>query len=131
MEKRLSHDGQLRSRRDDVGDTAPASEGCREVWVPRRLQRVLSRAMIMDWHRRSLMVPTSHYHVVHVGGCGDLGNRDQLPVYCFAPPSNMMTAKGDTVSGYPRATSSSGYACQLCVRLSTGKDIKLVVRAQT
>lgn len=57
--------------------------------------------MIMDWHKRSLTVRTSHYHAVHVEGCDDLGNRYQLPVYCFAPPSNMMEAKGHTVSGDP------------------------------
>ena len=60
----------------------------------------------------------------------ELGNRYQLPVYCLAPPINMIEEKSDIETlDIPEPPPNSGYECQLRLRLSTGKDLKLVVRS--
>ncbi|XP_015496962.1 ubiquitin domain-containing protein 2 [Parus major] len=60
----------------------------------------------------------------------ELGNRYQLPVYCLAPPINMIEEKGDLETlDIPDPPPNSGHECQLRLRLSTGKDLKLLVRS--
>ncbi|XP_038943062.1 ubiquitin domain-containing protein 2 isoform X3 [Rattus norvegicus] len=60
----------------------------------------------------------------------ELGNRYQLPVYCLAPPINMIEEKSDIETlDIPEPPPSSGHESQLRLRLSTGKDLKLVVRS--
>ncbi|XP_016066717.1 PREDICTED: ubiquitin domain-containing protein 2 isoform X1 [Miniopterus natalensis] len=73
-------------------------------------------------------------HLQNIGAlteCYDeLGNRYQLPVYCLAPPINMIEEKSDVETlDIPEPPPNSGYECQLRLRLSTGKDLKLVVRS--
>ncbi|KAL1252635.1 hypothetical protein QQF64_017328, partial [Cirrhinus molitorella] len=59
----------------------------------------------------------------------ELGNRYQLPVYCLSPPVNMIEEKSelDTIE-VPEAPASEGQECQLRLRLSTGRDLRLAVR---
>nr|XP_023680397.1 ubiquitin domain-containing protein 2 isoform X2 [Paramormyrops kingsleyae] len=60
----------------------------------------------------------------------ELGNRYQLPVYCLAPPINMIEEKSDLeVPDVPEPPPNSGQECQLRLRLSTGKDLRLAVRS--
>ncbi|KAG5844255.1 hypothetical protein ANANG_G00160440 [Anguilla anguilla] len=58
------------------------------------------------------------------------GNRYQLPVYCLAPPINMIEEKSESEA--PEAPlehpAGSGQECQLRLRLSTGRDLRLAVR---
>lgn len=58
----------------------------------------------------------------------ELGNRYQLPVYCLAPPVNLITERGDEdpsadTLGESQAAPKKEF--QLKVRLSTGKDVRL------
>nr|XP_005995884.1 PREDICTED: ubiquitin domain-containing protein 1-like [Latimeria chalumnae] len=58
----------------------------------------------------------------------ELGNRYQLPVYCLAPPVNLITEKSDeesTDASEPPLGAKREF--QLKVRLSTGKDVRLNV----
>ncbi|KAG8439273.1 hypothetical protein GDO86_005477 [Hymenochirus boettgeri] len=60
----------------------------------------------------------------------ELGNRYQLPVYCLAPPINMIEEKSDTETlDIPEQLPNSGHECHLRLRLSTGKDLRLLVRS--
>lgn len=60
----------------------------------------------------------------------ELGNRYQLPVYCLAPPINMIEEKSDLETlDIPEPSPNTGQECQLRLRLSTGKDLKLLVRS--
>ncbi|CAO2642476.1 Ubiquitin domain-containing protein 2 [Lemmus lemmus] len=94
-------DGQLRSKRDEFWDTAPAFEGRKEIW---------------DALKAAAHAFESNDH--ELAQCYDeLGNRYQLPVYCLAPPN------------IPEPPPNSGHESQLRLRLSTGKDLKLVVRS--
>lgn len=71
----------------------------------------------------------------------ELGNRYQLPVYCLSPPVNMIEERSDEPDGSdpdsltadPSTSSASdpisGGECQLRLRLSTGRDLRLAVRS--
>lgn len=59
----------------------------------------------------------------------ELGNRYQLPVYCLSPPVNMIEEKSELETiEVPEAPASEGQECQLRLRLSTGRDLRLAVR---
>ncbi|CAO2585513.1 Ubiquitin domain-containing protein 1 [Lemmus lemmus] len=90
-------DGQLRSKRDEFWDTAPAFEGRKEIW-----DALKAAAYAAEANDRTLCE------------CYDeLGNRYQLPVYCLSPPEP------------PEPTPSVRREFPLKVRLSTGKDVRL------
>ncbi|EMP27911.1 Ubiquitin domain-containing protein 1 [Chelonia mydas] len=56
----------------------------------------------------------------------ELGNRYQLPVYCLAPPANLILERGsDESTEPPEPAPSTRREFPLKVRLSTGKDLRL------
>lgn len=56
----------------------------------------------------------------------ELGNRYQLPVYCLAPPVNLITERSEEdLSDNPEPQTTQKKEFQLKVRLSTGKDLRL------
>ncbi|KAG2462021.1 UBTD1 protein, partial [Polypterus senegalus] len=56
----------------------------------------------------------------------ELGNRYQLPVYCLAPPVNLISERSEEESSNtPEPQSGTKREFQLKVRLSTGKDLRL------
>lgn len=70
----------------------------------------------------------------------ELGNRYQLPVYCLSPPVNMIEERSEELDGSdpdsgaadPSTCSggdAAGRECQLRLRLSTGRDLRLAVRS--
>uniref|UniRef100_A0A3Q1BQM2 Ubiquitin-like domain-containing protein n=1 Tax=Amphiprion ocellaris TaxID=80972 RepID=A0A3Q1BQM2_AMPOC len=116
-------EGQLRSKRDEFWDTAPAFEGRKEIWDALRAaasafesnDHLLAQA-ILDG--ASITLP----HGALTECYDELGNRYQLPVYCLSPPVNMIEERSDDDPG-------SGGDCQLRLRLSTGRDLRLTVRS--
>uniref|UniRef100_A0A4W6F358 Ubiquitin domain containing 2 n=1 Tax=Lates calcarifer TaxID=8187 RepID=A0A4W6F358_LATCA len=116
-------EGQLRSKRDEFWDTAPAFEGRKEIWDALRAaasafesnDHLLAQA-ILDG--ASITLP----HGALTECYDELGNRYQLPVYCLSPPVNMIEERSDDDPG-------SGGECQLRLRLSTGRDLRLAVRS--
>uniref|UniRef100_A0A3Q2FW37 Ubiquitin domain containing 2 n=1 Tax=Cyprinodon variegatus TaxID=28743 RepID=A0A3Q2FW37_CYPVA len=114
-------EGQLRSKRDEFWDTAPAFEGRKEIWDALRAaasafesnDHLLAQA-ILDG--ASITLP----HGALTECYDELGNRYQLPVYCLSPPVNMIEDASDPISGGE---------CQLRLRLSTGRDLRLAVRS--
>ncbi|CAO2586388.1 Ubiquitin domain-containing protein 2 [Lemmus lemmus] len=107
-------DGQLRNKRDEFWDTAPAFEGRKEVW---------------DALKAAAHAFESNDH--ELAQCyNELGHQRQLPVYCLAPPINMIEEKsGIETLDIPELPPNSGHESQLRLHLSTGKDLKLVVRS--
>ncbi|KFP32006.1 Ubiquitin domain-containing protein 1, partial [Colius striatus] len=101
-------DGQLRSKRDEASDTvSPAKVGrqgrlCPFAWGgPFPIWVVRGDAYAQHL---VLLSPGS------LTECYDeLGNRYQLPVYCLAPPVNLILERSE----------------EEAVRLSTGKDLRL------
>lgn len=196
-------DGQLRSKRDEFWDTAPAFEGRKEIWDALKAaayavevndhslaQAILDGASITlphgeGWHWAvggvGAKCPTSkHIRVpgwrgegfpaaIHAarpsqggqdglcpaawGGpipiwgvhgdahaqhlilpspgslteCYDeLGNRYQLPVYCLAPPINLILERSEEEVAEPaEPLPNTRREFALKVRLSTGKDLRL------
>lgn len=137
-------EGQLRSKRDEFWDTAPAFEGRKEIWDALRAaasafessDHLLAQA-ILDG--ASITLP----HGALTECYDELGNRYQLPVYCLSPPVNMIEERSDEPDGSDpdsaAADPSSGGSgggdpaaggeCQLRLRLSTGRDLRLAVRS--
>nr|XP_025865355.1 ubiquitin domain-containing protein 2 [Vulpes vulpes] len=124
-------DGQLRSKRDEFWDTAPAFEGRKEIWDA--LKAAAHAFESNDHELAQAIIDGANITLPHgaLTECYDeLGNRYQLPVYCLAPPINMIEEKSDIETlDIPEPPPNSGYECQLRLRLSTGKDLKLVVRS--
>ncbi|XP_031809530.1 ubiquitin domain-containing protein 2 isoform X3 [Sarcophilus harrisii] len=124
-------DGQLRSKRDEFWDTAPAFEGRKEIWDA--LKAAAHAFENNDHELAQAIIDGANITLPHgaLTECYDeLGNRYQLPVYCLAPPINMIEEKSDIETlDIPDPPPNSGYECQLRLRLSTGKDLKLLARS--
>ncbi|KAK2109613.1 Ubiquitin domain-containing protein 2 [Saguinus oedipus] len=102
-------DGQLRIKRDEFWDTVPAFEGQKEIW-----DALKAAAHAFESNDHELAQAILY----------------QLPVYCLALPINMIEEKSDIATlDIPEPPPNSGYECQLRLHLSTGKDLKLVVRS--
>lgn len=133
-------EGQLRSKRDEFWDTAPAFEGRKEIWDALRAaasafesnDHLLAQA-ILDG--ASITLP----HGALTECYDELGNRYQLPVYCLSPPVNMIEERSDepdvsdpdsgAADPSTGSDAGSGGECQLRLRLSTGRDLRLAVRS--
>ncbi|KAF9804404.1 hypothetical protein SFRURICE_014324 [Spodoptera frugiperda] len=84
-------EGQLRSKRDEFWDTAPAFEGRKEIWDALRAAAVAAEAMdfqlaqaILDG--ASVSVPNGYLTECY----DEWGTRYQVPIYCLSPPINMV-----------------------------------------
>lgn len=118
-------EGQLRSKRDEFWDTAPAFEGRKEIWDALKAAAValecndheLAQAIVDgasitlphgehgQWGEKKKSVPllflendglSLFWRAGTLTECYDeLGNRYQLPVYCLAPPVNLISERSD------------------------------------
>ncbi|XP_072519353.1 ubiquitin domain-containing protein 2-like [Salminus brasiliensis] len=129
-------DGQLRSKRDEFWDTAPAFEGRKEIWDA--LKAAAHAFESEDHELAQAILDGASITLPHgaLSECYDeLGNRYQLPVYCLAQPVNMMEERdciGCKRSQAPdpsEAPFETGQEVQLRLRLSTGRDVHLDVRS--
>ncbi|KAM5141511.1 ubiquitin domain-containing protein 1 [Mantella aurantiaca] len=120
-------DGQLRSKRDEFWDTAPAFEGRKEIWDA--LKAAAYAVEANDHELAQAIVDGASITLPHgsLTECYDeLGTRYQLPVYCLAPPVNLIMERSeDDGTDAPDPTPNNRREFQLKVRLSTGKDVKL------
>uniref|UniRef100_A0A4W5MUJ6 Ubiquitin domain containing 1b n=1 Tax=Hucho hucho TaxID=62062 RepID=A0A4W5MUJ6_9TELE len=120
-------EGQLRSKRDEFWDTAPAFEGRKEIWDALKAATVALECN--DHELAQAIVDGASITLPHgsLTECYDeLGSRYQLPVYCLAPPVNLISERSDEDPGdSPQPTAAPKKEFQLKVRLSTGKDLRL------
>lgn len=120
-------EGQLRSKRDEFWDTAPAFEGRKEIWDALKAAAVALECN--DHELAQAIVDGASITLPHgtLTECYDeLGNRYQLPVYCLAPPVNLISERSDDEpSDSPEPPMAPKKEFQLKVRLSTGKDLRL------
>ncbi|XP_026172061.1 ubiquitin domain-containing protein 1 isoform X1 [Mastacembelus armatus] len=120
-------EGQLRSKRDEFWDTAPAFEGRKEIWDALKAAAVALECN--DHELAQAIVDGASITLPHgtLTECYDeLGNRYQLPVYCLAPPVNLISERSDEdPSDSPEPAVAPKKEFQLKVRLSTGKDLRL------
>ncbi|XP_051507669.1 ubiquitin domain-containing protein 1-like isoform X1 [Myxocyprinus asiaticus] len=120
-------EGQLRSKRDEFWDTAPAFDGRKEIWDALKAAAVAIECN--DHELAQAIVDGASITMPHgsLMECYDeLGNRYQLPAYCLAPPVNLVSECNDhNVSEHPEPQEKKEKEFQLKVRLSTGKDLHL------
>ncbi|KAG7492625.1 hypothetical protein MATL_G00016310 [Megalops atlanticus] len=120
-------EGQLRSKRDEFWDTAPAFEGRKEIWDALKAAAVAIECN--DHELAQAIVDGASITLPHgsLTECYDeLGNRYQLPVYCLAPPVNLISERSDEEAPEnPEPQPAPKKEFQLKVRLSTGKDLRL------
>ncbi|XP_048843560.1 ubiquitin domain-containing protein 1 [Brienomyrus brachyistius] len=120
-------EGQLRSKRDEFWDTAPAFEGRKEIWDALKAAAVAIECN--DHELAQAIVDGASITLPHgsLTECYDeLGNRYQLPVYCLAPPVNLVSERSEEdVSENPEPQTAPKKEFQLKVRLSTGRDLRL------
>ncbi|XP_064600098.1 ubiquitin domain-containing protein 1-like isoform X1 [Liolophura sinensis] len=123
-------EGQLRSKRDEFWDTAPAFEGRKEIWDALKAaayaletgDHSLAQAIVDG---ASISLPNGT-----LMDCYDeLGNRYQLPVYVLSSPTNLIEDVSETDTAVDTENSSPGTEIPIKFRLShTNKDLKLFVR---
>ncbi|XP_032808372.1 ubiquitin domain-containing protein 2-like isoform X1 [Petromyzon marinus] len=131
--------GQLRSKRDEFWDTAPAFEGRKEIWDA--LRAAASAFEGGDHQLAQAIVDGASISLPHgsLTECYDeLGNRYRLPVYCLAPPVNLVEGGGGGNSDGDSQTSDAqsappppppGQELPLRLRVSMmGRDVRLVAR---
>ncbi|KAG7275598.1 hypothetical protein CRUP_030632 [Coryphaenoides rupestris] len=120
-------EGQLRSKRDEFWDTAPAFDGRKEIWDALKAAAVALECS--DHDLAQAIVDGASITLPHgtLTECYDeLGNRYQLPVYCLAPPVNLISERSDDdPADSPEPPVAPKKEFQLKVRLSTGKDLRL------
>ncbi|CAL9687916.1 unnamed protein product [Knipowitschia caucasica] len=124
-------EGQLRSKRDEFWDTAPAFDGRKEIWDA--LRAAALAAECNDLELAQAIVDGACITLPHgslTESYDELGNRYQLPAYTLGPPVNLIS-ETTTDSKVPDNTQkqaqtlASRQEFQLRVRLSSGKDVRL------
>ncbi|XP_023709615.1 ubiquitin domain-containing protein 1 isoform X2 [Cryptotermes secundus] len=120
-------EGQLRSKRDEFWDTAPAFDGRKEIWDALRAAAVAAEAV--DFGLAQAILDGANISVPNgfLTECYDeLGTRYQVPVYCLSYPINIV--KEDSGRDSPAECSDGGTEMVLKLRLSsTCMDVKLPV----
>ncbi|KAK3095298.1 hypothetical protein FSP39_012949 [Pinctada imbricata] len=123
-------EGQLRSKRDEFWDTAPAFEGRKEIW-----DALKAAAYALETGDHSLaqaIVDGANISLPHgtLLDCYDeLGNRYQLPVYVLSSPTNLIEEASESDAGGDTDNMSPGLEIPIKFRLSNAtKDLKLYVR---
>ncbi|XP_014287607.1 ubiquitin domain-containing protein 1 [Halyomorpha halys] len=123
-------EGQLRSKRDEFWETAPAFEGRKEIWDALRAAAVAAEAL--DFQLAQAILDGANISVPngYLTECYDeLGTRYQVPVYCLSYPINIV--KEDSGRDSPGENSEpveGGTEITLKLRLSsTCQDVKLPI----
>lgn len=124
-------EGQLRSKRDEFWDTAPAFEGRKEIWDALKAAAVALESK--DYALAQAIIDGANISLPHgtLLDCYDeLGAHYQLPVYCLAPPVNLLIGPAthdQNINDDFKEITSNDKISTLKIRLSTGPDIKLQV----
>ncbi|XP_002735307.1 ubiquitin domain-containing protein 2-like [Saccoglossus kowalevskii] len=121
--------GQLRSKRDEFWDTAPAFEGRKEIWDA---LKAAAQALENGDHALAQAIIDGANITCPNGTLTDcydeLGNRYVLPVYCLSPPINMIEETSESDAGDMEPINTGGVETTIRLRLSTNKDRKMTVR---
>ncbi|KAJ3610516.1 hypothetical protein NHX12_022608 [Muraenolepis orangiensis] len=124
-------EGQLRGKRDEFWDTAPAFDGRKEIWDA--LRAAVLALECNDLELAQAIVDGACITLPHgslTESYDELGNRYQLPAYTLAHPLNLLTDPScdalvsvHTETRAPEPLPRQDF--RLRVRLSTGKDLRL------
>uniref|UniRef100_A0A1B6LBA7 Ubiquitin-like domain-containing protein n=1 Tax=Graphocephala atropunctata TaxID=36148 RepID=A0A1B6LBA7_9HEMI len=121
-------EGQLRSKRDEFWDTAPAFEGRKEIWDALRAAAVAAESL--DFMLAQAILDGANISVPNgfLTECYDeLGTRYQVPVYCLSYPINIVKEDNGRESPIENTEpTEGGQEIVLKLRLSSNcQDVKL------
>lgn len=124
-------EGQLRSKRDEFWDTAPAFDGRKEIWDALRAAAVAAEALDYELAQAILDGASVSVPNGYLTECYDeLGARYQVPIYCLSYPINIVkedSSGRDSPAEYSEPV-DGGTETMLKLRLSHNcVDIKLPV----
>lgn len=123
-------EGQLRGKRDEFWETAPAFEGRTEIWdalkaASEQEDLVMAQAIVDS---ANISLPTGSLTEAY----DELGNNYKVPLYCINKPTNLI--KNEDIREHRSNETEeeekdlpTGEAFPVKFRLSTGKEIKLQV----
>jgi hypothetical protein len=126
-------DGQLRSKRDEFWDTAPAFEGRKEIWDA--LKAAAYAAETNDYDLAQAIIDGACISLPNgslTDSYDELGNRYQLPIYCISAPVNLVEST-ESNSPSPETEAYTGGAIsgeEILIKLrvsSLSNDIKMGV----
>lgn len=122
-------EGQLRSKRDEFWDTAPAFDGRKEIWDALRAASIATEAQ--DFVLAQAILDGANISVPNgfLTECYDeLGTMYKVPVYCLSNPINMVKEDGRESPAEFSEPADGGTEVVLKIRLSSnGEDVKLPV----
>eukprot|EP01136_Pigoraptor_vietnamica_P020222 Opistho-1_new@68793 len=120
---------ELARKRAEFWDTSPAFGGRKEIWDALKAaveteDRALAQA-ILDG--ANVTLPTGHLTDAY----DELGAKYTIPLYCLCDPTNVIESfeaeASPSTAAAATTAAKSGEQCKIRLRLSTNKDIKLVV----
>lgn len=122
-------EGQLRSKRDEFWDTAPAFDGRKEIWDALRAAAVAAESLDFELAQAildgaSISVPNGYLTECY----DELGARYQVPIYCLSYPINIVKDSGRDSPAECSEPVDTGTETTLKLRLSHNcTDVKLSV----
>jgi len=122
-------DGQLKSKRDEFWDTAPAFEGKVEIWNALKAAAEASETDDYDLAQAILDGAGISLPNGSLVECYDeLGTRYAIPVYCLSYPLNIVVESDRDSPAEFSEPIKSGHDHKIRVRISlTGDDVVLIV----
>ncbi|KAL1460568.1 hypothetical protein WDU94_012545, partial [Cyamophila willieti] len=128
-------EGQLRSKRDEFWDTAPAFEGRKEIWDA--LHAAASAAESNDFQLAQAILDGANISVPNgflTESYDELGNKYMVPVYCLSYPINITketSGRDSPMEVFDLEEGAGGQEISIKLRLSnTCQDVKMKVYTQ-
>ncbi|KAI1294605.1 Ubiquitin domain-containing protein 2 [Halotydeus destructor] len=124
-------EGQLRGKRDEFWDTAPAFEGRKEIWDA--LKVAAQAAEAGDYELAQAIVDGADISLPNgtLLECYDeLGNRYQLPIYCISTPINLIEGNDSDSPPLEDASLATYAGEEVLVKFrvsSLSNDVRMVV----
>ena len=129
-------EGQLKSKRDEFWDTAPAFDGKPEIWNALKAAAEASETA-GDFQLAQAILDGAGISLPHgslVECYDELGTRYAIPVYCLSHPINLLVKsegdRADSPADFSEPVFNPEDGSELKVRIRTsllGKDVRMVV----
>jgi len=125
-------EGQLKSKRDEFWDTAPAFEGKAEIWAALKAATEATEMQPEpDYQLAQAILDGACISLPHgsLNECYDeLGMRYTIPVYCLSYPINIVADSAGGGSGSGRPDSPAEFSVPVNGEQVVGQEIKIRVR---
>lgn len=106
-------EGQLRSKRDEFWETAPAFDGRKEIWDALRAATVAAEAL--DFQLAQAILDGANIFLAsgYLTECYDeLGSHYKIPIYCLSHPVNIVKEDHDSESPAEYSEPVDGGECR-------------------